>query len=521
MSVASRAISRFNFNDLFVFEMANNHQGSVEHGLRIIAEMGAVAREAGIRAAIKFQFRQIDTFVHPDALAHADSNRHVQRFLSTRLSHDEFRAMADAARREGLMAMCTPFDEESVALIVDMDMDIIKIGSCSALDFPLLETVALAPKPVILSTGGLTCDEIDRVVTFLENRNVDFALMHCVSVYPTPHEHLQLSQISRLKQRYPQHTVGFSTHEDPDNMDAIKLAVALGAQVFEKHVGVPTESITLNKYSANPEQVRAWVAAYKSARAALGRGSWDDMDRSKESGEILKLQRGVFAREALPRGAVLTRENTYFAFPVSTEGQLTSGRFHEGAVLEADVAKDGAILASAANRMDSDKVQRRALIYKYARRVRIMLQQGGIPVGHDFHVELSHHRGLDAFEQYGCTLVSLFNREYAMKIVVQLAGQVNPFHFHKVKDETFYVVRGQLKVYLDDGHEKLLSPGDHLWVPRGVGHAFGTETGCIFIEVSSAVVDGDSYYHDVEINKLPRQARKTVLRNWGRNQSFE
>ena len=84
----------FDFKDLFVLDMANNHQGSLQHGRKIIRAMAEVVHEAGVRAAIKFQFRQLDTFIHPSHREGSDL-KFVKRFQSTRLKHDEFKMMLE------------------------------------------------------------------------------------------------------------------------------------------------------------------------------------------------------------------------------------------------------------------------------------------------------------------------------------------------------------------------------------------------------------------------------------------
>src|SRR3990167_3827046 len=106
-------MEKFDFNNLFTFEMANNHQGNIAHGLRIIRELGEIARQTNVRAAIKLQFRELDSFVHPKHKVNSD-NKHIPRFLSTRLSRDQFRELLDAVRREHFITMVTPFDEPSV-----------------------------------------------------------------------------------------------------------------------------------------------------------------------------------------------------------------------------------------------------------------------------------------------------------------------------------------------------------------------------------------------------------------------
>ena len=137
--------------------------------------------------------------------------------------------------------------------------DIIKIASCSFTDWPLLERIVQTDKPIIASTAGATLDEIDKVVSFFQNRQKRFALMHCVGEYPTKPDTLNLNQIDLLKQRYPGVTVGYSTHEEPDNMESIQIAMGKGASIFEKHVAVETEAFKKNEYSATPCQITRWL----------------------------------------------------------------------------------------------------------------------------------------------------------------------------------------------------------------------------------------------------------------------
>ena len=157
------------FNNLVIFEMANNHQGSVEHGLEIIRLLGEAARKHHINAAVKFQYRDLDTMIHPDYKDRTDV-KHIPRFLSTRLTSDQFYTMVSAVREEGMLTMCTPFDEKSVDLCMDHGIDIIKIASCSATDWPLLEKVAETGRPVIISSGGKTFLDMDKIYNFLMHR---------------------------------------------------------------------------------------------------------------------------------------------------------------------------------------------------------------------------------------------------------------------------------------------------------------------------------------------------------------
>src|SRR4030042_4026520 len=138
----------FDFNGLFVYDLANNHQGDMEHALNIIKAVGEVNRQAAVRGALKFQFRQLDTFIHPDYKQRKDV-KHIPRFMETALTKRQYEALTEAVRKNGLHTMCTPFDEESVDVILDLDIEIIKVDSCSATARPLLERITQGNKPVM------------------------------------------------------------------------------------------------------------------------------------------------------------------------------------------------------------------------------------------------------------------------------------------------------------------------------------------------------------------------------------
>lgn len=503
---------RFNFDGLFTFEMANNHQGSVEHGKRIIREVAAVAKEHGVRGALKLQLRDLDSFIHP-AYRERKEMKHISRFLGTRLSREEFRALVDETHARGLYTMATPFDEPSVDLLHTLGVEIVKVASCSATDWPLLEKVASAGKPIIVSVGGLSIKEVDKVVSFFEHRGSEFALMHCVAIYPTPADKLSLDFIDTLKNRYPHLTIGFSTHEPPADVATIGLAYAKGARIFEKHVGVPTETIQLNAYSANPQELRAWLSAYKTAAASCG---WSGRPVSEaERADLQSLKRCVFAKVPIRKGEAISREQVFFAMPLVSPENLTSGDFRAGAVADRDYAEGEALSGALAHRGFSKK----ETIYGAVREAKAMLALARIPLSHDFTVEISHHHGLEKFKETGCIIIDCINREYARKLIVQFAGQAHPVHYHKVKDESFHVLSGTVEMDVE-GKKKLLTAGDTLWMPRGVWHGFQTDIGVVFEEISTTSLEtqGDSYYIDKRISAMPREARKTKLLNWGRHQ---
>lgn len=496
----------FDFNNLFTYDIANNHQGDLDHALRIITEIGAVNAKAGVRGAFKFQFRQLETFIHPDYKERQDI-KHIPRFMGTALSLEQYRQLVKAVDNHGMYSMCTPFDEESVDIILDMGIKVIKVASCSAADWPLLERIATASRPVVVSTAGLSIDKIDRLVSFLETRNAHFALMHCVALYPTPLEKLELNQITVLRERFPHVPVGFSTHEVPDNYIPVRLAYALGARLFERHVGIKTDVHALNAYSSTPEQTARWIEAQQEAVAACG-GENRSPATPEELASLHSLMRGVFAKKAIAKGEALTREEVFFAMPLH-KGQLVSGDWVDGLPADRDYGLNEPISETVANASLPD----REIIYRIMLQVKGMLNNARVVIGKDSAIELSHHYGLERFREFGAVIITCINRQYCKKLVIQLPRQKHPYHYHQQKEETFQLLYGDLEVELA-GRRIKAEPGDTILVKPGEWHKFHTLDGAIFEEVSTTHINNDSYYEDERVARLPREARKTVIPNW-------
>jgi len=490
---------------LFTFEMANNHQGSVEHGKRIIRAMREAAEPFfdRFRFAVKFQYRDLDTFIHPAARGREDV-KHVKRFEQTRLTREQFKELRDCISENGMLTMCTPFDEPSAARIKEEGFDIIKIASCSFADWPLMEAMAATGLPVIASAAGSDVETITNVVSFFGNRRIPLALMHCVGEYPTPNEHLQMNQIDYYRKAFPDLTIGFSTHEAPDNMEPVKIAVAKGARIFEKHVGVPSDEITLNGYSANPDQVRAWIEAADAAFVLCGEPDARYVPTEKEAADLASLRRGAFIKaDSLEKGTVLGEENVYFAFPCQP-GQLIAQDFSKYAryVLDQPLPKDAPVMGSDIAPAEN----MRPLVERYVTAVTDLLNAANavVPVNSECH--LSHHYGIEKFEETGIALIDCVNREYCKKLLVLLPGQDHPVHSHIKKEETFIILHGDLTVINGDS-SKIITRGETLTIERGTPHAFATENGCVFEEISSTHFNDDSCYDKQDEFVSPRKTK--------------
>lgn len=493
------------FDDLFIFEMANSHQGSVEHGMDIIHEMSKIARKHNVRAAVKLQYRNLETFIHPDYKERTDV-KHIPRFMGTRLNYEQFTQLVNAIREEGMVTMSTPFDEDGVEWCMDQGIDIIKVASCSALDWPLLTAIAATRKPVIISTGGKTLSDIDKIYNFFTHRGCEFAFLHCVAEYPAPLERLQLDFIDRLNKRYPEITIGYSGHEDPDDNIVPMLAVAKGARIMERHVGLPTETITLNAYSMNPQQADRWVeAVQKSKKICTMQKEGEKYISQEEIDSLNSLMRGVYLKRDVKEGEELGFQDVFFAMPWH-EKQMTSGEFYEGVVAHRDYQKNEEL-------HEKKPITNINIMRSVVHDAKGMLFEAGIALGKDFEVELSHHYGMQHFRQFGAIIISIVNREYCKKLIIVLPGQKHPMHSHRIKEETFQLLYGDLEVNIA-GKEKTMKPGDIQTVLRGEKHSFTSQTGAIFEEVSTTHVRNDSYYDDPKIARLDPLERKSILRKW-------
>jgi len=502
-------IKGVNFNKLFIFEMANNHGGDLKHGISIIREIAKACKKYDFQFGFKLQYRNLDTFIHPDFKGRQDI-KYVKRFEETRLSEKEFKAFKDEICNAGFLPVCTPFDEKSVDLIEKHDFSVIKIGSCSFTDWPLLERIAQTDLPVIASTASAALEEIDQVVNFFEHRSKTLCIMHCVGEYPTKKINLQLNQIDLLRGRYPGIAIGFSTHEEPDNTDSIRIAIAKGAKVFERHVAIESEKHPINAYSSTPSQIDRWLAAaqdtYQIDGAEEGRYQITEKERSDLSG----LKRGVFAKINLKKGEKLTKDNIFYAIPCK-EGQLVANDISK--YIEYILDKD--LKANATVNFNDLKVRNlREKVLKIIKELKEIILKSHIALPNKIDLELSHHYGIERFEEWGAAILNCINREYCKKLIILLPGQKHPFHHHLKKEETFQVLYGSMDVTI--GKEvKLLKAGDMLTVERGLNHDFSSKEGVIFEEVSTTHYQNDSFYEDktIAINK-DRKTEMTFRSDW-------
>ena len=354
------------FEDLFVLELANNHWGKLERGLKIIEEFSQVVRFNNMKAAIKLQFRDVDSFIHKD-FKDNEEIRYIKKTMDTKMSRENFQIMVDAIRKGGCIPMATPFDEASVDLCEYFDFPIIKIASSDLNDWPLIEKIASTRRPTIISSGGSSLKDLDDTIKFFKNRDIPLAVNHCVAMYPSEDSELELNQIDFLVNRYPDNVIGYSTHEYHSWDMSTAIAYAKGARTFERHIDIEMDGVPVSSYCTKPAEADLWFKAYNKTKEMCGApGTQKRLAPKKEINYLDALVRGVYAKRDLPAGYVLTKDDFnkdfYMAIPLQ-KGQMSCREVMSGEKLINKVSKDKALKIDDIDSLYSKNEELKKLIY--------------------------------------------------------------------------------------------------------------------------------------------------------------
>jgi len=240
LDVAGRKIGP-NYPCYVIAEGCDNHMGD----LGVAREMSRQAKLAGADA-IKFQHHLPDEEMLPDAPMSDNFREPLYEFLKKHaLTLDDHRELKSYCAGIGIQYLCTPFSWAAARELETLGVAAYKIGSGEMTDIPTLVRIAGFGKPMIISTGMATWEEIDRTYEALASRCVRFSLMNCVSEYPPAYEDINLKVIQQMAARYPAAVIGHSDHA-PDLYTSFA-AVTLGAHLIEKHV-------ILDKRQPGPDQ---------------------------------------------------------------------------------------------------------------------------------------------------------------------------------------------------------------------------------------------------------------------------
>ena len=290
-----------------IAEMSGNHAGSIDNALKIVK----AAKEAGADC-IKIQTYTADTITidcDNEYFGIGDGTwkgENLYRLYQKAYTPWEWQpAIFEEAKKVGLEFFSTPFDFSSVDFLEDMGVGFYKIASFELVDIPLIRYVAKTGKPIIMSTGMATLEEIEEAVEAVKAcGNENLALLRCASAYPAITDEMNLRTMTDMKERFGV-PVGLSDH----SMGAVGavVSVALGGNIIEKHFCLSREIENPDSsFSMEPAEFEAMVRDIRQAELSIGRVSYGP---TKQEESNLKFRRSLFAVEDIPEGGIITSDN--------------------------------------------------------------------------------------------------------------------------------------------------------------------------------------------------------------------
>ena len=306
-SIAGKKIGD-GFPTFIIAEIGVNHNGDMDLARKLID----LAVEAGVDA-VKFQnFNpQTGTSKFTPKVSYQKENDGPEGNYQTmlerlKITEDQTKMLAEYAAEKGTIFLSTASDAESLEVLKKVDPTAYKIGSPHITNLPLLKDTAKCGKPMIISTGMASYEEIDEAIQICkEAGNEQIILLHCVSDYPTRFQDVNLNVITSLRERYPTLTIGYSDHTL--GIEASTAAVVLGARVLERHFTLDKNlSGPDHKASLLPEEFTALVRAVRNIEQALGDGVKRRTAREEEVAKTAR--RSVVAHVGISAGTELTEE---------------------------------------------------------------------------------------------------------------------------------------------------------------------------------------------------------------------
>ncbi len=327
-----------------IAEVGINHNGDVEIAKKLID----VAKDAGADA-VKFQKRTTKEILTKEGLEKPYTSPHA--FAPTYGAHRDalefneaqYRELKKYAESKGVLFFASAWDKGSVDFLESFDVDAYKVPSADTINIPLLEYIAQKNKPILISTGMNTFDEIQDAVSTVLKHNKRVVVFHCLSLYPSPEHMIELAFMDTLRKAFHPLPVGYSGHEI-DLLPTLA-AVARGAVVVERH-------LTLDKKmkgsdhagSLEPHELKELVDSIRRIEKILGTGGKTMHAELKPLRE--KLAKSVATTRAIKKGDVLTRD----MFTVKGPGTGIKPRDMEklyGLVAESEMGEDTIVPLSA------------------------------------------------------------------------------------------------------------------------------------------------------------------------------
>lgn len=264
MNIGERPVG-LEYPPLVIAEIGINHEGDLEKAIRMVDD----AHRAGCEC-VKFQSHVIDDEMIPNDVVPGNASESIWNIMERcALTETEERELKAYVESRDMIFLSTPFSRAAANRLAAMDVSAFKIGSGECNNYPLVEHIASFKKPVIVSTGMNDIESVKLTVEILRRHKVQFALLHCTSIYPTPYEHVRLGALAEMHREFPDAVLGLSDHT-LTNYTCLA-AVALGASILERHFtsdkSWPGPDIEI---SMTPNDLRDLIIGSRAIHQALG-----------------------------------------------------------------------------------------------------------------------------------------------------------------------------------------------------------------------------------------------------------
>ncbi len=317
-----------------IAEIGNNHNGSFERAIKMIDQ----AKRMGADCA-KFQMRNMSEVYRKKSLTKDGEDLGTEYIVDLldrfELDIKQHKELYNYCTKIGIQYLCTPWDTASLEVLESFNLPAYKVASADLTNVPLLDALTNTKKPLILSTGMSTNEEIEKAISFLKNKKTEFVLLHCNSTYPAPLHDINLNWIRELQKKHS--LIGYSGHERGINISLA--AVGLGACVIERH-------FTLDRNMEGPDHAASltydefskMIDGIREIEKALG----DSNERKLSQGEMINrenLGKSLVSSKDLKSGTVITNQDVI----VKSPGQGLSPQLYDnliGKTLKRDMKKE-------------------------------------------------------------------------------------------------------------------------------------------------------------------------------------
>ena len=318
ISIDDRKIGK-NYPPMVIAEIGINHDGDFEKAKKMVFDANQQGAEC-----VKFQCHIIeDEMIENDVIPSNASESIWNIMKRCALTLEQEIELKKITEELGMIYLNTPFSRSAARRLKSMNISAYKIGSGECNNAPLIEEIASYGKPVILSTGMNTLEDIEQSVSILENAELTYALLHVTSMYPTPYNNVRLGCLQQIKEKFPNAVIGLSDHSIGNY--TCFAAVPLGASILEKH-------FTSDKnwtgpdvpLSIDPKELGDLISGSKAIFQAMG-GTKTILKEENETAKFAYAS--VVSIKDIKEGEDLTLENIWVKRPGT--GEILAPNFNK------------------------------------------------------------------------------------------------------------------------------------------------------------------------------------------------